>query len=32
MEIKKIIEEQKIWDDKEKATKLEKEIKKLVLE
>ena len=30
MEVKNITEEQKIWDEKEKAAKLEEEVKKLV--
>ena len=31
MEVKKVAEEQEIWDEQEKAAKSEKEIKKLVL-
>ena len=30
MEVKKVAEEQEIWDEEEKAVKLEKEVKKLV--
>ena len=32
MEVKKVAEEWKIWDEEEKAAKLEKEVKKLVSE
>ena len=31
MEVKKVVEEWKIWDKEEKAAKLEEEVKKLVL-
>jgi len=30
MEVKKVAEEWEIWDEEEKAVKLEKEVKKLV--
>ena len=32
MEIKKVVKEWEIWDDKEKAVRLEEKVKKLVLE
>ena len=32
MKVKKVAEEQKIWDEEEKAAKLEEEVKKLVSE
>ena len=32
IDVKKVVEEQKIWDKEKKATRSEKEVKKLVLE
>jgi len=32
MEVKKIAEEWKVWDEEEEVAKLEEEVKKLVLE